>query len=227
MKNLKKLLFSVSLILSANVITSNAFAFDKYITIKFKNIPSVSFIKELNKMTNTTVTKSEKSGTYTLKLNGVANNDTLDRYSELFSIMQDVVSVSPVPKEKIDDKVNPYYYMNNSTQENSGTNESQPEAQNNPATPDQPNVQASSATNQSGVITSFPVINNRDVKVTFKIGEEQEAMNWFNEVFGTQFVGKKGFSSYILRFPGNINAKMAVRALKVCPSVSNVEVSTD
>lgn len=232
MKNLNKFLLSLSLIFTANLITLDVNAFDKFITVKFKNLPSAKFIKDLNKMTNTTVIKSKTAGTYILKLNGIANNDTLDRYSELFSIMQNVVSVSPVPKDKPDDKINPYFYMNNSTQDYSVTTQATPSAQNNQDTtnvtpPGSATNNFSSATNQSGVITAFPVVNSRDVKVTFKIGEEEEALNWFNEVFGTQFVNKKGFSSYILRFPDKINVKMVVRALKVCPSVANVEVSTD
>jgi hypothetical protein len=306
MKNFKKLLLSLSLVLGSNIFMPAAHAFDQYLTVKFKGTPPASFLKELNKMTNTTVSKTVQPGTLVLKINGVANNDTLDRYAELFSIMQDVSGVSPLPKEKTDDKINPYYYMNNSIQnqqvagkqnqqtqlspetqiinnelivkyndnvpedeitfinnqiggtstfvpesnsyivrlpedydpdtaisvyENSGRVQSvehntvtvNPPAQ--PQDPQNPNNYSASG-NQSGIITTIP-LTKRDVKVTFKIGEEQEAMTWFTTVFGSQLVSKKGFSTYILRFPDNINVKMVVRALKVCSSVASVEISTD
>lgn len=241
MKNLKKFLFSLSLVITTNLITLDANAFDNFITVKFKKIPSTKFIKNLNKMTNTTVVKLEPPATYVLEPSGIPNKYTMDRYSELFSIMKNVLSVSPVPKDKLDDKINPHFYINNSTQDNSVSTKANPDTTNdsiansdiknnqeaqNDSTQSQNNDKSSSTTNQSGVIASFP-ITGRDVKVTFKIGEEKEAMEWFNEVFGTQLVSKNGYSIYILRFPGNINVKMVVRALKVCSSVSNVEISSD
>jgi hypothetical protein len=305
MKNLNKFLLSLSLIFTSSLIQLDAQAFDKFITVKFKTAPTDASIKELYKMTNTVLVKKEAPATYILKLAGIGNNDTLDHYSELFTIMQNVANVSPVPKEKTDDKVNPYYYMNNSLQNSSVSKNNSNEAQNTEETriindelivkyysdvPDDQisiinnfvggettliegsdsykvklpenidpdtaisifensgkvesveqnkvtvkndaaaqapaNDKYSASSNQSGIITTIP-LNKRDVKVTFKIGEEQEAMNWFNDVFGSQLVAKKGFSSFILRFPENINPKMVVRALKVCSSVASVEVSSD
>ena len=79
---------------------------------------------------------------------------------------------------------------------------------------------------QEGVALSIP-LNGTDVKVTFKIGEEEEGYKWFEDVFGAQMVSKKGFHTYIVRFPENINPKFAARAVKACSAVQSSEVASE
>ncbi|MBC7475847.1 MAG: hypothetical protein H7263_16305, partial [Candidatus Sericytochromatia bacterium] len=88
--------FLSSLIISFSCLaTSQAFAFDQYVTIKFKKPVTKKFIQELNQMTNTTVEKALPANTYKLKIGGVSNKSTLDKYSEFFLLMKNIENVSP------------------------------------------------------------------------------------------------------------------------------------
>ncbi|MBC7474053.1 MAG: hypothetical protein H7263_07145, partial [Candidatus Sericytochromatia bacterium] len=81
-------------------------------------------------------------------------------------------------------------------------------------------------TQQSGVALALP-LTGRDIKVTFRIGKEEIGIKWFNEIFGSELVEKKGYHTFILRFPSNANPKFIARALKASPLISNAEVSSD
>ncbi len=301
MKKLKNILLATSLIFTSGFFQLNANAFDQHITVKFKKPVSAKFLEKFNQMTDTTVVKVVPPATYKLQISGIANKDTLDRYSELFSIMLNVESVSPLSKEKISDKVQSYLYMNTQAEDDKQEKDKTPEenTQVTQVVPDEliikfnkdvspedietlnqslgaeiiyqketdsykvkvpehmgneyvtnfyngsglinsieqnkivttqknaaPQVNKPAPKTKSGVITAIPLNTGKDIKVTFKIGQEKD-LEWFNQIFGTQLVSTQGFSSYIIRFPGNINSQLLVRALKVCPSVSHVEISSD
>lgn len=121
MNNLKKYFF-VSSISSIFLLSSNALAFEQFITVKFKKNVSKEFIQEINSMTNTKVDKKLSNNSYKFKIGGVANKSTLDKYSEMFLIMKDVETVSPLPKDKIDDKINPFLYMNITQEQETNSN---------------------------------------------------------------------------------------------------------
>lgn len=355
MSKLKKFFF-ISSIASIFLFSSNAFAFDQFITIQFKKNVSKEFMQELNKMTNTKISKNLGNNSYKLKIGGVANQSTLDKYSEMFLIMKDIESVSPLPKEKADDKINPFFYMNitpeqeddskkevvNSTDnqdkslisqvKDNNTNETKIDenelrttqifndvqsdlppvedisgnqvnpiiTQNDPQIKTIPNelivkyrkgtsqedidllnkgiggtatynkdsdtykinlpdyvddsyamsfynnnqlidtvkqneireeVNNTSNTKkinntQSGVAFAIP-LNGRDVKVTFKIGKQAQGLKWFENVFGAKMVSKKGFHTFNLRFPNQVNPKFAARAIKACTIVQNSEVVSE
>lgn len=307
MSNLKKS-FLLSSITGVFLLSNSAFAFDQFITVKFKKPVTKEFIQELNKMTNTTVVQNTANTAYKLKLGGVANQATLDKYSEMFLIMKDVQAVSPLPKEKLDDKLNPFFYMNISpddsgnqqNNQSSGTqsntdsqanNNMQPVpdelivkfnkdaaqedidllnqglggnitymkdsdsykiklpesvdndyamnfygnnrlvesvAQNEVAVQNQPQAQNNQkkANVQSGVAMALP-LNGRDVKVTFKIGKQEQGLKWFQDIFDAQLVTKRGYQTYTLRFPKEINPKFAARAVKACSIVQSSEVVSD
>lgn len=353
MVNFKKSALISSVTALSCFISTNAYSFDQFITVKFKQNPSKEYIQELSKMTNTKVEKNLGNNTYRLKVQGIANKSKIDQYSEMFLIMKNIQSVSPLPKEKIADQINPYYYMNispnnpnanqnnqnsngqnstttNNTQINSdGTNttvaqsnnqtitttqgSTQPQTNNQVQTPASPEPQilmqpipdelivkfnkAAPAEDvqllnqglgggsnitylkdtdsykvklpesvsqeyamdfyqnnplvesvkqneikvdpakaeqkkqdglnvQSGVALAVP-LSGKDVKVTFKIGKSEEGYKWFENAFGAQMVTKKGFHTYVMRFPGNINPKFAARAVKACPIVQSSEVVSE
>lgn len=296
--NIKKLV-SASVILNL-CLSFSANAFDHYITVKFKNNVSEKYIQDLNKMTATTVEKAISKSTYKLHIERVSNADTLDKYSEFFALMKNVSSVSPVPRQKMADKINPSFYMNNSTNDKKSTttesiapisevkeipdeiivkfNKDTPaedvKALNNSlggvatyqkdtgdykikipdyvdydyaknfyennravdsvskstvtiipkAQTTNNNTNSKYTKETSGVATSFSVLDSTEVKVSFKTGEEEIGYNWLNENFGAELVYKKGFSTYILRFPNNMSVKALARSLKVCSSVLSSEI---
>lgn len=295
--NIKKL-FSTAIVVNL-CFSLSASAFDQYITVKFKNNVSEKYIQELNKMTATTVEKVISKNTYKLHIERVSNNDTLDKYSELFSLMKNVSSVSPVPRQKVADKINPNFYTNTSTNEKkaTSTNSVEPTSEtkdipdeiivkfntdspvedvnaltsslggvatyqkdtgtykikipdyvdydyaknfyeNNPLVSgvskstitETKKAQTTNNSNSkyekstSGVSTSFSLLDSTEIKVTFKTGEEEIGYNWLNENFGAELVYKKGFSTYILRFPNNLSVKALSRSLKVCSSVLSSEI---
>ncbi len=329
MVNLKKTYLISSITSLSCFISFNAYSFDNFITVKFKQNPSKEYIQELNKMTNTKVEKNLGSNTYKLKVQGIVNKTKLDQYSEMFLIMKNVVKVSPLPKEKMDDKINPFYYMNinpnnpnsskdknsspeqnnQSVQSNNEVNQDSNQVNNetqilttpkmqsvpdefiikfNKGTPQedidllnqgfgvggnityqknndtykvklpenvnedyakdfyQNNPMVESIKNneiqapitktdekkqdvetvQSGVALAIP-LNGRDVKVTFKIGKSDQGYKWFENTFGAEMVTKKGFHTYVMRFPNNVNPKFAVRALKACSIVQSSEVVSE
>ncbi len=304
MNKLNKRFLSSLIISFSCLLTSQAFAFDQYVTVKFKKPVTKKFIQELNEMTNTTVEKALPANAYKLKIGGVANKSTLDKYSEFFLLMKNIENVSPLPKDKIADKINPYYYLNISPDgSQSGTQNAQTSSQQSPQTqttlvPDELIVKfnqdampddieninknlggdvtfqqssnsykvklpeyvssdyalgfygnnrlvesveqnkvtkpvasndtttKSGLTQQSGVALALP-LTGRDIKVTFKIGKEEIGMKWFNEIFGSELVEKKGYHTFILRFPSNANPKFIARALKASPLISSAEVSSD
>lgn len=351
--------FLVSSVASIFLFSNNALAFDQFLTVKFKKNVSQEQIQELNKMTNTKISKNLGNNSYKLKINGVANQATLDKYAEMFLIMKDVEEVSPLPKEKVDDKINPFFYMNITPQQEQ-PEQTQTETQSdekglfnqvkdnpavgtvdenelrttqifndtqtdlppledingNPSTnnqqypipaPNEPQIKTvpnelvlkyhkgvsqedidllnmglgGSATYnketdtyniklpdyvddsyamsfynnnqlidkvsqntikvtpqaknspkgagvniQSGVAVAIP-LNGRDVKVTFKIGKQNEGLKWFENAFGAKMVSKKGFQTFNLRFPANVNPKFAARAVKASPIVQSAEVVSD
>lgn len=352
--------FLLSSVASVFLFSNSAFAFDQFLTVKFKKNVSKEFMQELNKMTNTSVSKNLGKNSYKLKINGVANQSTLDKYSEMFIIMKDVEDVSPLPKEKLDDKINPFFYMNinpdTQQQEEQAKTQTQSDekgllnqVKDNPATstvdeselrttqifndtqsdlppledingnpvnpstqypvpgPNEPQIKTvpnelilkyhkgvsqedidllnvglggtatydknsdtyklklpdyvddsyamsfynnnqlidkvsqntisvspqaqnsnkSGGVNaQSGVALAIP-LNGRDVKVTFKIGKQNEGLKWFENAFGAKMVSKKGFQTFNLRFPANVNPKFAARAVKASPIVQSSEVVSD
>lgn len=75
-----------------------------------------------------------------------------------------------------------------------------------------------------GLISTLPITETSELKINFKIGEDEEGYKWINENFGAELVHIKGFSTYIVRIPSNINIKALSRGLKVCPFISSVEL---
>lgn len=80
-------------------------------------------------------------------------------------------------------------------------------------------------TNNQAIMAAIP-LNGRDVRISFKPGEE-ETVKWISQNFGAKLVAKKGFNSFILRFPDYINPKMAARAMKACNSILSAQVVSD
>lgn len=298
--NIKKVILSslVSIFFSLPV-----FAFDQYITVKFKSDLDKKQLEYLNKMTDTSISKVLGKNKYKFKIERIGNKDTLDKYSELFSNMKNVENVSPVPKQKIGDKYNPVLYMNETktlketTDLNNKNNQPQdytittvvpdeiivkfnqdsslediktlndylggsvtyqkdsesykvkiPEYmdydyaknfyENNKlvksversvntttkkAEVSKTNVEGVTK-NTTGLVAALPIAETSEIKVTFKIGQEDDGYNWLNENFGLELVSNQGFSTYILNVPKNVNIKALSRGLKVCPFISSSEL---
>lgn len=305
MKKIFRFFTALIIISTLTFFSTNAFAFDYFVWVKFKKEVSKEFLSNLKKMTETDISQKIGTATYKFEIKRIGSKDLIDRYSELFSIMNNVESVNPLPKEKVSDRINPHFYINMSVQEikniNNNTSgkqevqDTQPQYAadeyivkfnkdasqedvlilnnglgaeviyqketdsykikipdymdqeyvsnyygnnrlvesiepvkiiNTPGPSSQPSVlnqKQEFSSNQSGIVVSFP-LTGKDLKVTFKTGEEENGVKWFNEFFSSQIIEKKGFSSYILRFPPDINPKVIERALKLCPSVSNVQI---
>lgn len=181
-KALKLLTFSSLLI---TFTAQNAFAIDQFITVKFRKAVSQQFIKEINSMTKTTLEKKIDANTYKFKIIPPATSSIVDRNAELFSIMQEVQKVSPLPKEKYEDKINTFYYMNNSV--------------NQQKTPQKEDIVNDPET------TLIP----NEATVKFKQGTEQEEIDIINSSLGGEAIYDKTSNAYKIKLPETVDLDYA------------------
>lgn len=182
MKKTIKLLTISSLLVSISA--PSAFAIDQFITVKFRKPVSQEFIKEINSMTKTTLNKKIDANTYKFKIKPPATSDILDKHSELFSIMQEVQKVSPLPKIKYEDKMNNFYYMNNSVNQ-------------------QQTPKSGDVTNNLDQDETKMLENEATIK--FKQGTDQEEIDIINNSLGGQVSYDKNSNSYKIVLPETVD----------------------
>jgi len=91
------------------------------------------------------------------------------------------------------------------------------------------NVEKQAKTNEisnlnNGIITTIPLNYQKDIKISFESDREND-IKWVISQLDGRILSKKGFNSFIVRFPSNVNPYMVIRAMKVCSGVISVQLS--
>ncbi|GIW21455.1 MAG: hypothetical protein KatS3mg068_0462 [Candidatus Sericytochromatia bacterium] len=76
----------------------------------------------------------------------------------------------------------------------------------------------------SGIVTNIPINYQKEIKISFETDREED-IKWIIEQSNGKILYKKGFNSFIVRFPDNINPYMVIRAIKVCSGILSVQLS--
>lgn len=187
-----------------------SFAIDQFITVTFNNQVNEKFLQVINLMVGTTIYEKQGEFKYQLKIPKMRN---VDEYAELFSALAYVKEVSPLPKQKWEDNIEPMVFDYTTIQRPSGV----------PIPQSPPLPSPSNNKNNIHVVTQIPITRGNEIFIDYKSGISPIIPDLFNLIFETKLVEKRTPDSYRLRIPPNLKPQAAARIYKLCPYVINVE----